>query len=1629
MENLTNYCTTFPKQPKKEILFDVALQMIYDAFDGDRTMIFIKGKPFTGKTTLLSQFARKYSDKTFSFFIGKDYCTSSPQAFLSDICDQMIHCSYINRSGVWDEKIGTFDQDTLKTCFSSLYRDLKSAVKKGKGPFFFVIDGIQNLDQFEGETLRRLLPTGDDQGIYVLLSGDENTKYHYECEYLPVAKFSKDNLKDYFDDIEDLTDKDIDEIYNASGGVAGYIVEYKRQSEQNRNKDLKGNIPDNLTKLMERTWNASREKNIDFDMLAIITFSPEKINRNLLLDITGKKEDQLDDMIKKSQMIEVDETSGLLDLTIYKEFLMIKLKDFEDVANTAMIKYYLKEDNQEGAFTQLPIIYKRTSKYNDIVKLLTVENLVKQLTSPEGGLSLVRRNIKILIKMASESKDWSRVALFNLLDALITNILIEDPILENKIEALLSVDEYETALNEALRSSLPEDLLKLISPVCSYMQKKGLTLPPSAKKALNDAVDRMDNTIQLTPWIIDGLYNIAADLFSIDSNLGLKLLKKISKYDGNEIDNGNLVDMLCTKLAVNYNFEGEELETLKTLKTEIKNDSLREVALNAPSLILRMDTTGLFEQLKNIQDVSAKLFLLKAWCEEHKNEDNMSDVFFYAIQILYEDAGKTISIIYLRQFSIFILYFKNTEAVQKAIKLIDDLKETAIKSPKEEYARLEISLSEAENKFNIQGSVERFYSIYFECIEITELDVKCNILGRLLIGFHRVINGDNALYAEINNELKQSYKNLLDLSSEHFDAVYSLIIMLARYDHKLAVELAKKINLCDCRNNMFKEIARAYSCKTVSEIDFNFLIDLIYMITYIPLRDWLFTMVLRNLVLKDQNPDNKIIWILYDKLKNINNFKAMAICSACFMKWFKTDIRKVENLYSQMINSLEKISTKWARINIGYNIVNLLSTYDQDMAKKMIQYLSSDIFKGEYSEKRVLDTSVRTIKLSIKILKDLRNLSDFNDKLSLLEKNINKIPSAIDKMSLLCALAHLVLELNLNEKFNSIMKDCYKMIDDCQDNDTLSKLLFISAPLLFIYERSALFKKISVLSQYDKDRVLVNVIHYLINGILPDEDITSNQFTNRINSIIDARKFLEVLNHIKTDSMFSYGVEILVDALVEKKAMFKSKASLPEKHSLEIAETLKLQIDQKLPDEQNIKHRGYLIVCYGQITRLREAGADRAGKRWKEISFNWEEIESMVNNIANVSDKSLIYCLLSKNALYSNKGWCEKFVKAAENLLDYIPNQIDRSRRYYDVAKAYNDVSNKNSAEFLLKKSFELTQSIIHIKHKDEFLGKIIEEAYNISPNLANILATELDESTHNIHLGNIVNSMKLSNDPTKINKEKYISDRRILSRSLRKIYSSFQAGRLMLYNQDVLGKWVESVFGYDLETVNISINWYVENYLKSNTKATGELEILYTGLMKLVNTISKFETFLGVKQPAKEFQQEFYRSVDMEIFHYDENEKSMDFLKKWLIENVITYAKIYDPFFDANYLELLKVLKCDMRVTILLARKSKDVVDYMNDLSASWKSICDQSPESTRIYIYHTSSGKTPMHDRYIVTDKIGLQLGTSVNGLGKRETTIKPLNNDEKNKVEADLINPMILNPPREFGNEKLDYDCFRL
>ena len=175
-----------------------------------------------------------------------------------------------------------------------------------------------------------------------------------------------------------------------------------------------------------------------------------------------------------------------------------------------------------------------------------------------------------------------------------------------------------------------------------------------------------------------------------------------------------------------------------------------------------------------------------------------------------------------------------------------------------------------------------------------------------------------------------------------------------------------------------------------------------------------------------------------------------------------------------------------------------------------------------------------------------------------------------------------------------------------------------------------------------------------------------------------------------------------------------------------------------------------------------------------------------------------------------------------------------------------------------------------------------------------------------------------------------------------------------------------------------------------------------------------------------------------LHLFRAGDRQAALTDVREWIRANAIEYMIISDPYFSIAELGLLMAVPAEVEVRILASlraqrglsdSKAPPAVDLPRIYATAWKQLTDLEPPPTIVSVVGTKSGKSPLHDRYILTNGSGLRLGVSVSSLGLRDTEVSVLSAEESRYIESEFVRPWLAGPRLVFQGERLIVVTFPL
>jgi hypothetical protein len=376
------------------------------------------------------------------------------------------------------------------------------------------------------------------------------------------------------------------------------------------------------------------------------------------------------------------------------------------------------------------------------------------------------------------------------------------------------------------------------------------------------------------------------------------------------------------------------------------------------------------------------------------------------------------------------------------------------------------------------------------------------------------------------------------------------------------------------------------------------------------------------------------------------------------------------------------------------------------------------------------------------------------------------------------------------------------------------------------------------------------------------------------------------------------------------------------------------------------------------------------------------------------------------------------------------------------VAEAWHDIADEASAKFFLEEAMNTLQGWMWDETRDELTGQILELAHTIDPEFAAKLTAEVDNPIVETGLEHDIKTRDLHAQPEKLpeKSDNDLSYQYLMGATSRRLLGSLCSGKALVQRSETILKWTHRIINSPFQYNYDVIAWAIQNEIDRNkSKNISRLKEVYDSLLEMLQlTLNVSRALMGVDR--ERFGAEMRPSVSqgtIELLPAGMPDLAFDKLNLWLLETAmdetITNVRIYDPYFTPDYLFLLKSINLNARVDILTswhAQKRPPGDSEIEDLYRdAWRNISDQVPPETHIHLIGTATGKTPMHNRYIVANNKGIQIGTSISGLGNKDSDIHNLTEDETASIENQFITPLLLGIQRQHGGEKLLYYSFLL
>ena len=943
-----------------------------------------------------------------------------------------------------------------------------------------------------------------------------------------------------------------------------------------------------------------------------------------------------------------------------------------------------------------------------------------------------------------------------------------------------------------------------------------------------------------------------------------------------------------------------------------------------------------------------------------------------------------------------------------------------MKSPSEEWVKYLVNIAEFyytnEDKEKAKDKLNEAYDFIGK--KVVNLDSEVFCFARSLRTAVHIFEDDSEFINLLKDEFHEAFNQLLSNSAAQFEILAKTIKELALFDFQFAYSTAIKLNTSNNRSDAYSLILKTLITSKGNTENISDYIEMIFNnFSEIEISHQLNSIsefiVDNEFVLHKANYQTLLSFVdeisdPYLRSKILINFAEVI---------YEVDKELSLSLADEAITSWEKENELKLRLKLGFQIVIGLSNIDIDRASELCEkvqrnYLEpgTTLVSGEFDHiyKNIIILVIRSF------TKENVRKSDITDEIIDL---ISRFPSKFTQIELFSHVAASLYRIEEIGLANDIVRNhVIKNIEELESRLDKSQILPLCFPVIYLYDNKNAEDFLEDLSKREKDLCWLRVIKWsLTRNLLSDPtDFNYHRNSSDLHSLRDIS--IEALNKIRFDS-YIYQCTIAITGCV----LSSLNKNIDLEQSLDILRNLEGLIRKKLPDKDNIQHPGYKIIALSRILRAKSQIQKNfpRGRRIpkKEIRQGWQEVFNSIDEVENIADKVYIYCLCAEDYYYWAETNAFEKLSEAEKLIVEIPSILDRQNRFTVLAETYDKLGESQKANQILNDAVDLILKL-DLSDTDDYLDLIIQAAYGINTELANELVSRLDKRIppHSKFSANLEKHVReLIEAPNEImTYERYEKTLEIaLRKSSKKLLRDLLIGRSKIYGHDILSRWLITSSYFGFKTYFAVANWVFESNRLERVLNRIETKN-YVNLVGLVLDMGKFispgkrngilDQFLDIK-PNQE--------KTLFVFRNGEREKAKEFVFHWIQENCIEQLTICDPYFSYKELEFISYSPSTCERIIITTDTYLDggEEDIARRIKMNWKKYSSEALKNVLIIIVPEKSSDQ-FHDRALISETIGLNLGQSLNGLGKKTGTIKFLTEDETEEMKGEYLNPLLNN-----------------
>lgn len=1569
----------FPQTPDPEISRDSNIEMIDRLFE-DHSLLFLESQPGMGSTTTAAQYCRKYPESTFALFIRPASRVAYNVDYLRLVLAEQFYF-YLNKN--------QFPHDNVTPNDFNKYRIQIRRKATKKTPIRIVIDGLHQIPKEEkksaNEILQELIPFGWDNFKFLIIGKQNDIQemipnLHGKPAY--VLEFTKSETSVFLNELN-LSDQETETLHKLCRGTPGRLATVRRMISGGTTLDQILDVkPEAGPEFIQLEFKPVSELlPHQKELIALLAYSGRSLNIDEIKSILEITIEEINDTLKKCTFLEKSNNNIEFASEAHRQYAARLLEEEKNKVLEEQIKYLLKNPSSSIAMNFLPTYYQQLEKTVELIKLLNEDHFTN-LLDETASLGSLKARAHLGLKSAISAQEANEIFSFTLKSSLVSSIASAKGS-SAEVRALVALGEPNAALDLADRSLIREERLAFLASYAKECKSSNILISPDILKRIQEEANELDFELMGDTAII-----IATDLLSVDQALAMSIAQKAKK--SNSISQPEALPITPSKEPPPQ--KTNDLDK----KTRLSEESLFFYNSALSDLVERMPKQKVRKMAEKIDEYN-RLEFLSTWISKNSKSTDAIEISEYALDLMIELTAYTPKMGDLCDFAAPLNNLENHENLKKIISRFDAqlaiIKDTSIS---EKSIELQIKLAEGECLYNKEKASTRIKETYAEIQEIKDIDIKIDCLAKLIKEKKRSENLKKLLEIKeieekCTKELNQLIDKILSSTADQYLIIRNTLKLLTISDIDTAYSIVQKINTQGRRDQGFGlislELINSKEIKTKEEFVINNAIKSIRLIEDKTLKHSIFEQCLKTLQTKKIELSAESIEKIKNEIKKIDiqELKGLSIVWLCGITSNSNQPKITEELLLEFEKTINTTIGEAQKIYMCFQLTHLI--YKLHPEKSSFYLEKANAYQNDAAVPRVdhAQALAYCCGLATRAISWLPLSSNLDkETLDRFLYLVSKIPSLDTQVEIISDLScRLYLKGKGDLAKEIIASHCYTAIESeiKKEQPRLNRIIGVSFPALYLaYNQELAINYLKYLDPSTLSESIDKTVDCIIHKrVWTDPISTEGPQKCKIN-YAEALSICRLIDILNVDCDICNTINNFCKTIKNK----NNASNFTSQQLTDIAEKLTNSFEDKLPDPKNIKHEGYRIICRAAVLTLKQ----------KPQINDWKEIETEIEKIPNIADKSFVYAEISDlvpskfNEL--KKKLREKWFESSNE----IPSLIDKIGRLSSISEGKNP-EDITQAKIALKSAILLTFKTNNESLAIEKRRQIINTAAKIDEKFANELADLIDEDPAResareeisqqliaIKTRKKLINMKNNIEPIKAEEEDYIT--RAAWESLGSLLSS----RIESKELKVMGSIIKQACNMNLDKSYPLLAWYIENLgIKYSTAKNGDS--LVRTIVEKTLTITELAINLIQRTNNSNTKQKNHENKSEKI-GINNREKALEHISNWLksAKGDIIFC---DPYFSPNDIEFLALVLSnapESDVVILTSRSKLDELNAANDdkFLENWRAIKDQDPPATRIIaVSQADSLKTPLHDRWMLCESHGVRLGTSFNSIGR--------------------------------------------